>query len=162
MNAMLSQLAHALTARGWHLSTAESCTGGMIAAACTELAGSSTWYDRGFVTYSNTAKAEMLAVPASLIQQFGAVSEPVVLAMARGAAQASACEVAVAVTGIAGPTGGTAEKPVGTVWIAWHLKGANTARKYVFSGDRHQVRQATLEAALQGLVNLLATGTAIP
>ena len=159
---MLSQLAQALIERGWHLSTAESCTGGMIAAACTELAGSSTWFDRGFITYSNAAKTEMLSVPASLLLQFGAVSEPVALAMARGAAQASACEVAVAVTGIAGPTGGTPEKPVGTVWIAWDLNGVSTARKYVFSGDRHQVRQATLEAALQGLVNLLAAGTAIP
>ncbi|MEO6291217.1 MAG: CinA family protein, partial [Burkholderiaceae bacterium] len=103
----------------FYLATAESCTGGLIAAACTDLAGSSQWFDRGFVTYSNAAKTDMLGVGAALIAQFGAVSEPVAVAMAQGAVQHSAAQVAVAVTGVAGPTGGNAEKPVGTVWIGW-------------------------------------------
>lgn len=155
MNLTLEELAKTLLAHQWKLCTAESCTGGLIAAACTELSGSSNWFDRGFVSYSNTAKTEMLGVPANVIDTQGAVSEAVARAMVNGAAQRAACEVAVAVTGIAGPTGGTPEKPVGTVWIAWHVKGVTTARKYVFSGDRQQVRHSTLSAALQGLLDLL-------
>ena len=116
---LLVALADALKARGLMMATAESCTGGLIAGACTSLSGSSDWFDRGFVTYSNAAKAEMLGVPEALIDAHGAVSEPVARAMAAGAVARSAAQLAVAVTGVAGPTGGSAEKPVGTVWFGW-------------------------------------------
>jgi nicotinamide-nucleotide amidase len=114
---LVADLAQALEQRGWCLATAESCTGGLIAAACTERAGSSHWFDRGFVTYSNASKTELLGVDAALIAAHGAVSEPVVLAMAQGALDRSEAEVSVAVTGIAGPGGAVPGKPVGTVWI---------------------------------------------
>ena len=118
---LVETLAAQLLARGWMLATAESCTGGLIAAACTDLAGSSTWFERGFVTYSNAAKAQMLGVDTALIAQHGAVSEPVARAMAQGALQHAHAQVALAVTGVAGPGGGSADKPVGTVWFAWAL-----------------------------------------
>ena len=111
-------LAAVLKQRGWQLATAESCTGGLIAAACTAVSGSSDWFDRGFVTYSNAAKTELLGVDAAMLHEHGAVSEPVVLAMAQGALARSGCDLAVAVTGIAGPTGATPGKPVGLVWLA--------------------------------------------
>lgn len=137
------------------LATAESCTGGLIAAACTDLAGSSQWFDRGFVTYSNAAKTDMLDVDARLIAQFGAVSEPVAAAMAQGAVQYSAAQVSVAVTGVAGPTGGSAEKPVGTVWIGWCVNGQTTTQLCHFGGDRATVRALTVQQALQGLLDRL-------
>lgn len=137
------------------LATAESCTGGLIAAACTDLAGSSQWFERGFVTYSNAAKTEMLGVDAALIAQFGAVSEPVAAAMAQGAVKRSAAQVSVAVTGVAGPTGGSVEKPVGTVWIGWHVGGQITTELCHFDGDRATVRALTVQQALQGLVDRL-------
>ena len=139
----------------FYLATAESCTGGLIAAACTDLAGSSQWFDRGFVTYSNAAKTDMLGVGAALIVQFGAVSEPVAAAMAQGAVKHSAAQVAVAVTGVAGPTGGSAEKPLGTVWIAWHVNGQTSTQLCHFDGDRATVRALTVQQALQGLVERL-------
>jgi nicotinamide-nucleotide amidase len=139
------------------LTTAESCTGGLIAAACTDLAGSSQWFDRGFVTYSNAAKTEMLGVDAALITQFGAVSEPVAAAMAQGAVKHSAAQVSVAVTGVAGPTGGSAEKPVGTVWIGWSVNGQTTTELRHFDGDRAMVRTLTVQRALQGLIERLQT-----
>ena len=116
---LLAALASTLQTRGWMLTTAESCTGGLIAAACTEQAGSSLWFERGFVSYSNAAKTELLGVPAALITQHGAVSEAVARAMAEGALAHSAAQVSIAVTGVAGPSGGSADKPVGTVWLAW-------------------------------------------
>lgn len=137
------------------LATAESCTGGLIAAACTDLAGSSQWFDRGFVTYSNAAKTDMLGVDAALISQFGAVSEPVAAAMAQGAVSHSVAQVSVAVTGVAGPAGGTAEKPVGTVWIGWCMNGKTTTELCHFDGDRAIVRALTVQQALQGLVERL-------
>ena len=155
MNSLLTALAGALQTRQWTLCTAESCTGGLIAATCTELSGSSTWFDRGFVTYSNAAKTQMLDVPASLIAQHGAVSDAVAKAMAEGAARQSGCQVSVAVTGIAGPTGGSPEKPVGTVWIAWHVHGQTEVVHHVFSGDRQHVRNNTVHHALQGLLDRL-------
>ncbi|MEY4140223.1 MAG: hypothetical protein RLZZ371_2405, partial [Pseudomonadota bacterium] len=112
-------LARLLMQKGWMMATAESCTGGLIAANCTDLAGSSNWFERGFVTYSNAAKNELLGVDPALIKSHGAVSEPVVRAMASGALAHSQAQVAIAVTGVAGPGGGSAEKPVGTVWLAW-------------------------------------------
>lgn len=137
------------------LATAESCTGGLIAAACTDLAGSSQWFDRGFVTYSNAAKTEMLGVDAELIAKFGAVSEPAAAAMARGAVQHSKAQVSVAVTGVAGPAGGSAEKPVGTVWIGWCVNGQTTTELCHFEGDRAMVRSLSVQRALQGLVERL-------
>jgi nicotinamide-nucleotide amidase len=149
------ELASLLVARGWWLATAESCTGGMIAAACTDLAGSSAWFERGFVTYSNDAKMELLGVPASLIEQHGAVSEPVARAMAQGAVTHSPARVSVAVTGIAGPTGGTAAKPVGTVWFGYSVDGQLTTELQCFAGDRAAIRTATARHALAGLVRRL-------
>lgn len=155
--ALVQTLAEHLNARGWRMATAESCTGGLIAAACTELAGSSVWFDRGFVTYSNEAKTDLLGVNAALIAAHGAVSEPVARAMAEGALLRAGVDVAVAVTGIAGPSGGSEDKPVGTVWVAWARRGGITqSRRQVFAGDRAQVRQATCEAALRDLLELTA------
>lgn len=154
LNTLLPALAQALRARGHQLCCAESCTGGLIAAACTELAGSSDWLDRGFVTYSNAAKVELLGVPAVLIDAHGAVSDPVARAMAEGALLRSAAQWSLAVTGIAGPSGGSAEKPVGTVCLAWahraSVGGPVTLRseQHWWPGDRQAVRSATLQCAL--------------
>jgi nicotinamide-nucleotide amidase len=148
-------LADLLLKRQWKLATAESCTGGLIAAACTELSGSSNWFERGFVTYSNEAKTELLDVDATLIASHGAVSEAVVRAMAQGALQHSHAQVAVAVTGVAGPTGGSAEKPVGTVWFGWATPQGTTSRVHHFAGDRVAVRAATVHQALATLLGLL-------
>ena len=150
---LVTQLAQALTGRGWMMTTAESCTGGLIAGACTELAGSSLWFDRGVVTYSNEAKVDLLGVPAELIAQHGAVSEPVAMAMAQGALAKSKAQIAVAVTGVAGPGGGSPDKPVGTVWLAWACHdGLVQAERHVFGGDRAAVRSATVRCALQGVL----------
>ena len=148
-------LASALQARGWMMATAESCTGGMIAARCTDLPGSSNWFERGFVTYSNAAKSEMLGVPAGALAQHGAVSEPVACAMALGAVQHAHAQVSVAVTGIAGPAGGSADKPVGTVWFAWCVEGQLSSQRLVLPGERAAVREATTRHALQGLLTRL-------
>jgi nicotinamide-nucleotide amidase len=150
------ELADLLQARGWMLATAESCTGGMIAAACTALAGSSSWFERGFVTYSNEAKVESLGVDAQLIARHGAVSEAVARAMASGAVRQSRARVGVAVTGIAGPTGGSPEKPVGTVWFGFMVDGQPGSETRRFDGDRAAVRQATVEHALRRLVALVS------
>ena len=149
-------LAQALLARGWKLATAESCTGGMIAAACTDLSGSSNWFERGFVTYSNEAKADMLGVDPALIAQHGAVSEVVARAMAFGAVRHSLAQVSVAVTGVAGPTGGSAQKPVGTVWFGFQVDGRLTSETQRFAGDRAAVREATVRYALARLLALLS------
>lgn len=145
---------------GWQLATAESCTGGLIAATCTDLAGSSVWFERGFVTYSNAAKTEMLGVAADLIERHGAVSEAVVRAMAQGALQHSHAQVAIAVTGVAGPSGGSADKPVGTVWFGWATPTGLTSEQQLFSGSREQVRAATVRHALQRLLDLLPLAVA--
>ncbi|MGE5453080.1 MAG: CinA family protein [Acidobacteriota bacterium] len=161
---LVQDLARALQARGCLMTTAESCTGGLIAAACTELSGSSNWFDRGVVTYSNEAKTDLLGVPAALIAQHGAVSEEVARAMAKGALMRSRAHAAVAVTGVAGPTGGSVDKPVGTVWLAWATRasaGADQeaerviAKRCLFPGDRSAVRSATVVEALQSLNRLL-------
>ncbi len=153
---LLGPLADLLLKHGWMLATAESCTGGLIAATCTDLAGSSQWFERGFVTYSNEAKIELLGVDAALIARDGAVSESVVRAMAQGALDRSRAQVAVAVTGIAGPGGGSAAKPVGTVWLAWALPHGITSEVQHFSGDRAAVRAATVQHALRTLLSQLA------
>jgi nicotinamide-nucleotide amidase len=152
---LAEQIGQQLLARGETLATAESCTGGLIAAAITEVAGSSAWFERGFITYANHAKTEMLDVPAAFIDGLGAVSEPVVAAMAQGAAQHANARWAVAVSGIAGPTGGSADKPVGTVWIAWATPNGIVTERQVFAGNRSQVRAATVYHALQHLLTLM-------
>lgn len=155
MSSVVAQLALRLSALQWKMSTAESCTGGMIAASCTDLAGSSAWFDCGFVTYANEAKSQMLGVPMDLISTHGAVSELVARAMALGAVYRSQAQVALAVTGVAGPTGGSPEKPTGTVWLAWCIEGVASAQLMHFDGDRQQVRLATTAHALQGLLQRL-------
>jgi len=150
-----AQLAALLLTQKRMLATAESCTGGLIAAACTDLAGSSAWFERGFVTYSNEAKASMLGVDAALISSHGAVSEPVARSMAQGALQHSLAQVSVAVTGVAGPSGASPDKPVGTVWFAWALPWGITSELQHFDGDRATVRAATVQHALARLVTLL-------
>lgn len=147
-----AKLAERFSTLKWQMATAESCTGGLISACCTDLAGSSAWFDRGFVTYSNDAKTQMLGVPAELIATQGAVSEAVAQAMAIGAVDRSKAQVSVAVTGVAGPSGGSPEKPVGTVWFGWCINGAITTELKHFEGSRKQVRQATVAHALEGLL----------
>jgi len=146
-------LAQALRVRGWKIATAESCTGGLIAAACTAVAGSSDWFERGFVTYSNEAKAESLGVPCALINAHGAVSAEVARAMADGALARSHATLAIAVTGIAGPGGATPGKPVGTVWLALAQVGQPTQAELLnLAGDRAAVREQTVQHALQRLL----------
>lgn len=155
-DALCGQLAALLLERGWMLATAESCTGGLIAAACTGLPGSSTWFERGFVAYSNAAKNEALGVDAELIASHGAVSEVVARAMAFGAVRKSNAQAAVAVTGIAGPSGGSADKPVGTVWFGFQVDGRLSSESRRFDGDRAAVRAASVRHALARLVDLVA------
>jgi nicotinamide-nucleotide amidase len=152
---LVNQLSMALLHKRQKVCTAESCTGGLIAKTFTDLAGSSDWFDRGFVTYSNAAKHEMLGVPASLIEDYGAVSEAVANAMASGALRHSEADYAVAVTGVAGPGGGSEEKPVGTVWIAVASADQLQAQCHHFDGDRAAVREATLLAVLEALLGLV-------
>ena len=149
------ELATVLKDKGWMLATAESCTGGLIAAACTELSGSSDWFERGFVTYSNEAKSELLGVDPEALRTHGAVSEVVVRAMAFGAVRRSQARASVAVTGVAGPTGGSAEKPVGTVWFGFMVDGRLSSEKMHFDGDRAAVRAATVRHGLRRLLELL-------
>ena len=152
---LVKQLANTLVEKGWMLATAESCTGGMIAAACTDLAGSSQWFDRGFVTYSNDAKTDMLGVPAAMIAQHGAVSEEVARTMAQGAVSRSRAQASIAVTGVAGPGGGSAEKPVGTVWVGCHVQERTLTQCLHLNGDRADVRLATVAQALAMLLGEL-------
>ena len=150
------QLGEALLEKGWMLACAESCTGGGIAAALTEIAGSSQWFDRGFVTYSNQAKQDMLGVASETLNRHGAVSKQTVREMVTGALSCSDAQVSVAVSGIAGPGGGTAEKPVGTVCLAWQVTGEEPmVRTEHFSGDRASVREQTVLSALQGLLSVV-------
>ncbi len=159
---LTTDLADFLLKNELKLVTAESCTGGMISAACTDLAGSSNWFERGFVTYSNAAKTEMLGVDAALIEAHGAVSEQVARAMAFGAIRhcgsngQSAAQVSIAVTGVAGPSGGSAAKPVGTVWFGFMSQGRLHSEMQRFDGDRAAVRQQTVMHALQRVIALLS------
>ncbi|CAL93125.1 CinA family protein [Azoarcus olearius] len=147
------QVGDALARRGWLLATAESCTGGWIAEVVTATAGSSAWFDRGFVTYSNVAKTEMLGVSAATLGSAGAVSIATVGEMAQGAQARSAAQIAVAVSGVAGPTGGSAEKPVGMVCLAWAWgDGQLDAETCHFAGDREAVRRQTVIRALEGVL----------
>lgn len=145
-----------LLQRGWMLATAESCTGGWIAKVCTDMAGSSAWFDRGFITYSNAAKQDMLGVQAETLAQFGAVSEAVVAEMAVGALRHSQAQVAVAVSGIAGPSGGSPDKPVGTVCFGWAIcDGRVMTETCQFTGDREAVRWQSVVFALNGILQRL-------
>lgn len=147
---LVAPLGQALRAKAWRLATAESCTGGLIAAACTALAGSSDWFERGFVSYSNAAKREQLGVDAGLLAAHGAVSPAVACAMAAGALAHSRADLAIAVTGIAGPGGAAPGKPVGTVWLALAQRGgAPRAERLELTGDRTSVRAQTVTVALQ-------------
>jgi len=153
-------LAQLLLDRGWKLALAESCTGGLVCATLTELSGSSEWFERGYITYSNQAKTECLGVLAELIESHGAVSEPVARAMAQGAQRNAGTNVGISITGIAGPTGGTAEKPVGTVCFGWAIvnsagENVTACQTKLFSGDRQAIRQQATEYALVGLLHLL-------
>jgi nicotinamide-nucleotide amidase len=152
---LATQLGARLVARGWRAVTAESCTGGLVAGAITSVAGSSDWFDRGFVTYSNEAKIELLGVDPSTLAVHGAVSEATAIAMAEGALAASAADVSVAVTGVAGPGGGTPQKPVGLVCFAWVRRGgASRSATRHLAGDRTAVREASVVIALDGLVEI--------
>ena len=162
--ALLARLAEGLVRRNKRVATAESCTGGGVACAMTDMAGSSRWFERGFVSYSNEAKTEQLSVPAETIARFGAVSEEVVAAMAAGALRHSRADFGVAVTGIAGPDGGSADKPVGTVCFGWSRRGGagvgegeTKTRRVLLAGNRQQVREQSVEMALQGLLDLVET-----
>ena len=154
--ALAVELGRALRARHWRVATAESCTGGLVAAAITAIAGSSDWFERGYVTYSNEAKHEMLGVPVTVIAESGAVSEAVAVAMAEGARSMSGAQCALSVTGVAGPGGGSAAKPVGMVCFGWVVDGA-PARVVTrhFAGDRAGVRSQSVVAALRGLLELV-------
>lgn len=152
---LATRVGRALQEKGLLLATAESCTGGGVGQAITEIAGSSEWFDCGFITYSNASKTELLDVPAALIAQFGAVSEEVAGAMAEGARANSNAHVSISTTGIAGPDGAVPGKPVGTVCFGWALEHDTYTKRLVFSGDRQAVRQQAVEHALKGLLSFL-------
>lgn len=153
---LVTNVADRLQAKHWQLVTAESCTGGMVASYLTDIPGSSNWFERGFVTYSNLSKQEMLGVNPQLIAEFGAVSEQVAASMAEGALAHSSAQIALSITGIAGPGGGTLEKPVGTVCFAWAVKDQPTLTlKRLFSGSRHDIRLAAVQQVLEGLLQQL-------
>lgn len=154
---LCERVGHALSAAGQRLACAESCTGGWIAKLVTDVPGSSTWFDRGFVSYSNASKCAMLSVKAHTLERHGAVSEAVILEMVAGVLAHSEADIAVAVSGIAGPDGGSAQKPVGSVWLAWALRGESAqAVLHHFQGDREAVRHQAASAALQGVISRLA------
>jgi nicotinamide-nucleotide amidase len=156
ISARVAKLAERLLARGECLAVAESCTGGWVAKVCTDMLGSSGWFERGFVTYSNLSKQELLGVSAATLAEHGAVSEATVREMAAGVLAHSAAHWAVAISGIAGPGGGSADKPVGTVWIAWAgPEGWRRTHCHHFDGDREMVRRQAVAAALQGLLEQL-------
>jgi nicotinamide-nucleotide amidase len=156
LETLARRLGERLLARGWMAATAESCTGGWIAKTLTDVAGSSAWFDRGFVTYTNEAKQDLLGVRGETLAAHGAVSEATVREMVAGALARSRAAVAVAVSGIAGPTGGTPDKPVGTVWLAWGgSAGTIRAEHCRFEGDREAVRRQAVAQALAGLDGLL-------
>ena len=152
MEELAKQVGAFLEQKQWKLVVAESCTGGGLGESITSISGSSNWFDRGFITYSNESKIEMLGVDLAIIEQHGAVSEETVLAMAKGALMRSAARIGVAISGIAGPDGGSPEKPVGTVWIAWAGKFGYRTQLFVFKGNRAQVRKQAVESALKGIL----------
>jgi len=158
VNALARKVGRRLKASGAKLATAESCTGGWVAQAVTAISGSSAWFERGFVTYSNEAKQEMLGVKRATLKKHGAVSEETAREMARGALERSQATVAVSITGVAGPTGGTPEKPVGTVCFAWARDGAVRSETRRFAGDREGIRRQSVILALEGVLRALEGG----
>ena len=158
LTALVTRVAARLNERGYKLVTAESCTGGWVAEAMTSISGSSAWFERGFVTYSDESKAELLGVGAETLARYGAVSEETAREMAAGALERSRAQIAAAVTGIAGPTGGTKEKPVGMVCFAWGQRaGTPESKTRQFGGDRESVRRQSVITALEGLLERLET-----
>jgi nicotinamide-nucleotide amidase len=158
-----SLLGQALSARSWTLATAESCTGGLLAGAVTAIPGSSVWFERGFVTYSNESKVELLGVSPATLARYGAVSEETAREMADGAIAHSHADVAIAITGIAGPDGGSAAKPVGTVWLAWRQRHGNGGTQtHCFSGNRETVRHCAVTIALECLIARAKTDVDLP
>ncbi len=156
MKNLAHKVGQVLLEKGLKMATAESCTGGWVAQAVTAVPGSSGWFDCGFVSYSNTAKQKMLGVDAEVLENSGAVSEKVVAQMAEGALRNSDANIAVAISGIAGPDGGTEDKPVGTVWLAWAIEGHPTVSCLsFFNGDRDDIRQQAVEQALEGIMAYL-------
>jgi nicotinamide-nucleotide amidase len=155
LEALALRLGRALLVRRARVATAESCTGGWIAKALTDVPGSSQWFESGIVAYSNAAKDALLGVSSDVIARHGAVSEPVVRAMAEGARAQLGVDLAVAVSGIAGPDGGSPDKPVGTVWFAWAAPSSTTAERQVFGGDREAVRRQSVALALERLLALV-------
>ena len=155
LEALALRLGRALQVRGWRLATAESCTGGWIGKALTDVAGSSQWFEGGVVSYSNDAKTQLLGVPADVLRAYGAVAEETVRAMADGARQRFTADLAVAVSGIAGPGGGTEGKPVGTVHFAWASPSGVVAARRVFAGSREAVRRQAVAVALERLIELV-------
>ena len=153
--AVIRELAEILKSRGLICATAESCTGGLIGAELTSVAGSSEWYVGGVISYANSVKVGLLGVDAADRETLGAVSEPVVRSMALGACRATGADIACAVSGVAGPGGGTPEKPVGTVWIGWSLHGETRAKKFLFSGSRDEVRIQTVREAVRGMAEFV-------
>lgn len=156
LGSLASELGAALKVRGWHVACAESCTGGWIAKTLTDLPGSSGWFGWGYVAYANEAKVGALGLESKLLEEHGSVSEPVVRAMAEGVKRISGAEIAVAVSGIAGPDGGTKERPVGTVWFAWAGPAGARAQVHRFEGERDTIRRDSVAWALRGLLALLA------
>ncbi len=160
MQRLAAQVGQALKSHGLMLCTAESCTGGGVSQAITEIAGSSAWFERGYVTYSNLSKQQSLDVSAVTLLQYGAVSEATVREMVSGALAHSDAQIALAVSGIAGPDGGSAEKPVGTVWFAWGIEQSEcVARAYHLIGDRTSIREQAVKIALEGVLALLSSRT---
>ncbi|MDH5518805.1 MAG: nicotinamide-nucleotide amidohydrolase family protein [Gammaproteobacteria bacterium] len=158
LSALMTELADRLCDKGFKMACAESCTGGWLAKAATDLAGSSGWFDRGLVSYSNQAKQDLLGVSESTLAHYGAVSEETVTEMVNGLLLIEAVSIGVAISGIAGPAGGTAEKPLGTVWIAWKMRNRpSISQCFLFSGGRTEVRLQATIAAVSGLIDLLKT-----
>lgn len=155
INNIVPELGKILVEKGWTMGTAESCTGGLVAATLTDFSGSSAWFSGAVVAYSNKVKMSLLQVPETAIQDHGAVSEATVRAMAEGVCRTLGTNVGVSLSGIAGPTGGTVDKPVGTVWIGWHVDGRTLAERFLFSGDRMHVKQQSLTTVLEKLLEIL-------
>lgn len=156
-NLLVEKVAAGLQSKGWTMASAESCTGGWIAKCCTDRAGSSAWFERGYVTYSNAAKQELLGVDGAVLDRAGAVSRGVALQMAEQGRQRAGVDICVAVTGIAGPDGGTPDKPVGSVWFGWSVGGRTEAELLRFTGDRDAVRRQTVAHALTGLLKRIGS-----
>lgn len=155
LNNLARTIGDNLKQQGWLLTCAESCTGGWVAQVITSVPGSSQWFDRGFVTYTNLAKQQMLDVSEEILSEQGAVSESTVLAMAKGAIAHSEAQISLAISGIAGPGGGSVDKPVGTVWIAWSSPRGTHAQCYQFTGDRQTIRKQAVVTALQEILDIL-------